>query len=125
MRKETMTWQEAVAQWKSRQPVWTAELGGMGPGYEQATQVLLFEIMARWGDKDLPEPDGDKYPTAYKEHVDRVVHELNKWGFSGAQVGQAQATAWQFMKHGYSYMMNKLPEDRKIMVSDCLEPKPL
>lgn len=118
MEKITKTWQEAVKDWNENHPVWSAELGGIGPAYEQAIQVLLFEIMTKWGDKPLPPPEGDNYPIEYTKHVDEIVHELDeRCGFSGAQVGIAKGTAWQFMKYGYAHMMNKLEPDRHILVS--------
>lgn len=118
MKQFTETWQEVVEKWKKGEIVSSAELGGIGPGYEQAIQVLLFEIMARWENKPVPAPKGEVYPAEYDQHVDRVVGELNKiHGFSGAQVGVAKATAYQFMHYGYAEMMNKLPIERHILVS--------
>ena len=112
-------WQVEVEKWKRGSIVLSAELGGIGPGYEQAIQVLLWEIMARWPFDELPEPVGSHLPPAYADHVERVVNELNDacCGFSGAQVGAAKSTAWQFMKYGYADMMAKLDRDRIITVS--------
>lgn len=124
--KEQKTWQEVARDWRDGQVVWTAELGGMGPGYEQAIQVLLFEIMARWGDRPVPQPINNKYPEEFIKHVDDVTKNLDKeWGFSGAQVGVAQSTAYSFMHNGYAEMMEKLPEDRKIMVSNHMTMRPV
>lgn len=113
------TWQEAARQWKSGGTVWSAELGGIGPGYEQAIQVLLWEILARWGDSDVPGGSDGKYAEAYNVHVDKVVHELDEpcGGFSGAQVGAAKSTAYQFIRFGYKHVMDKLEKDRCIQVS--------
>lgn len=118
-----MTWQECVKQWDKGEAVWSAELGGIGPGYEQTIQILLWEIMSRWGDRPLPKPlmtpEGARFPDAWEKHVDQVVRALDKdcLGFSGAQVGAAKGTAWQFMTHGYAEMMGKLEQDRHILVS--------
>jgi hypothetical protein len=120
-RKFTETNEEIIKRWRAGDVIWTAELGGMGPGYEQAIQVLLFEIMSTWNGP-LPEPFGDSFPEEFTKHVDRVVHGLTTWGFTGAQVGAAKSTAWQFMKFGYAEMLNKLPGDRRIMVSNSLIP---
>lgn len=112
--------QEVVKKWKAGELVWSADLGGIGPGYEQAIQVLLFEICAEQGDKPLIIGEMKKYPSEYEALVDRKVGELRAWGFSGAQVDQARSTAFQFLTIGYSEIMNKLPDDRRIMVDDSL-----
>lgn len=122
MIKETKTWKQAAKLWANGEIVGSAELGGIGPGYEQAIQVLLFEIMCRWEGK-VPPPNGDRFPDSYNDHVDKVVKELKDWGFSGAQVGSAKSTAYQFMYYGYSEMMNKLSEDRHILVSNTMTPQ--
>ena len=38
------TAREQVERWDAGQSIWTLEMGGMGPGYEQAIQVLAIEI---------------------------------------------------------------------------------
>lgn len=121
---DIQTWQEAAEAWREGGSVWSAELGGIGPGYEQAIQVLLFEILARW-EGDPPISTGKAYDQRYASHVDKVVHDLDKecGGFSGAQVGAAKATAFQFMVYGYKHMMDKLSEDRKILVGKSF-PRP-
>jgi hypothetical protein len=112
-----ITWQEAAKRWQEGQTVFSAELGGISPGYEQCIQILLFEILARWKG-EVPPPNGEAYPGIYNDHVKAVAKELDpKLGFSGAQVGVAKATAYQFMHYGYRYMMEKLPTDRLIQVS--------
>lgn len=114
-----ITWKEAAKNWTEGTTVWSAELGGIGPGYEQAIQVLLWEIIARWKGADLKVDKNVKtYPKDYDDHVENVISDLDKeHGFSGAQVGAAKATAFQFMAYGYENMMSKLPDDRWILVS--------
>jgi hypothetical protein len=109
----------AIENWRKGNQVWSAELGGIGPGYEQAIQILLWEILSDWGDKPVPEPDGENYLAEYTKFVDAVVHKLDSdcGGFSGAQVGAARATAYQFLTYGYREMMGRLPQDRAILVS--------
>jgi hypothetical protein len=116
MREMKTNLSEAIKNWKDGKTVWSAELGGIGPGYEQAIQVLLWEIVSRWDQGEVK--DNEKsYPENYNKHVDGVTNELDKiFGFSGAQVGVAKATAYQFLKYGYSEMMNKLPDERWIQV---------
>lgn len=114
------TWKVEAEKWARGENVWSAELGGIGPGYEQAIQVLLWEILARWPHKTLARnPEEKQYPAEYNEHVEKVVHDLDQQcgGFSGAQVGAAKGTAFQFLVYGYDHMMGKLEEERKILVS--------
>lgn len=118
MQKLKETWQQATRKWKAGKTVWSAELGGIGPGYEQCIQILLWEILHTWGRKRLPKDDGNSFPGVYSKHVDGLANRLSKvYGFSGAQVGAAKTTAYQFMKYGYSEQMAKLPGDRWIQVS--------
>lgn len=111
---ESTKWQEAADAWAKGETVWSAELGGLGPGYEQAIQILLFEILVRWPrETSVPEPEGDSYPRDYTKHVDTVAKALDETcgGFSGAQVGAAKATAYQFMRFGYGHMLTKLKSE--------------
>jgi len=114
---EEISWKKAASIWKKGGTVWSAELGGLGPAYEQCIQILLWEILARWKGPTLkPNEKAPGYPEIYDDHVEKVVRSLNKLGFSGSQVGVAKATAYQFMVYGYSEMMSKLPDERWIQV---------
>ena len=119
MKQFTEDLKEAIKKWNEGSAVWTAELGGIGPGYEQAIQILFFEIMSRWGDNPLPESTEGSYPIEFTNHVNEVVNDLDEtcFGFSGAQVGAAKSAAWRFMSYGYSNMMNELGDSRRILVS--------
>lgn len=112
MKQFTETWQQVANKWKNGDIVWSAELGGIGPGYEQAIQIALFEILVMFLNKDLPSTYDD-----YVRLTVPLIYKLDKTcRFSGAQILEAQQVAWQFMKFGYAEMMNKLDDDRKIMV---------
>jgi hypothetical protein len=113
-----ITWQEAAKRWKDGATVVSIELGGIGPGYEQAIQVLLFEIMVRWGDRQLIVED-EAVPKDYLDHVDKVAADLDAScrGFTGSQVGIAKVTAFQFMRYGYAEMLAKAPGERFLIVS--------
>lgn len=118
---ENTTWQAAVAQFKAGGLVNTIELGALGPGYEQALQLLLFAIMAEWPEgQPLPPPTPDgRMPQAFLDHRDAVIrrHDDALLGLSGAQVMAATTTAWQFMAYGYGKMYLAAPEDRRICFS--------
>lgn len=118
---ENTTWQAAVAEFKAGGLVNTIELGGLGPGYEQALQLLLFAIMAEWPDgQPLPAADGGgRLPQEFLDHRDAVVrrHDKALLGLSGAQVMAATAAAWQFMAYGYGKVYLSAPEHRRITFS--------
>ncbi len=110
---------EALRQWDAGESVWSIEMGGLGPGYEQAIQVLAFEIIRDELGKELPEPG----------HADRwgdvTVHRVNDWpgcGFSGAQVGAAKFIAYRFLRDGpkaalEAYKKQEPDGERMIQVS--------
>ena len=119
-------WQDAVKRFRKGDPVWTIELGGMGPGYEQALQLILWAIMAEWdADRPLPEPQGNSFPEEFNKHVDAVIerHDKSLGGLSGAQVGAAKNTAWQFMRQGYGEMIVKAREEDRTIMFDTFWPK--
>lgn len=93
-------------------------MGGLGPGYEQAIQVLVFEIVRDHIDKPLPEPG-----TSRDGWADETVHRVNDWpgcGFSGAQVGAAKWLAYRFLSRGHRRVLDELrahDKDRLTQVS--------
>ena len=121
---KNVTWQEAAKRWAGGGSVWSITLGGIGPGYEQAIQILVFEIMVRWPDKPLEVRDADKkgvisFPKEYMEHVDAVARGMDSCclGFTRAQVGVAKNMAFQYMHYGYATTLDKALKDRLIIVS--------
>ena len=112
---------ELLDMWDSGEPIHTIEMGGLGPGYEQAIQVLAIEIVRDWIGKELPHNPDDAWG---EETVRRVDQKLPNGknscgGFSGAQVGAARWLAWKWLTSGPRKLMEhpKLDADRKIMVS--------
>ena len=110
------TVQDALAMWDRGEPIWSVEMGGIGPGYEQAIQVLIVEIMRDELDKPLPEPG------AANGWADATISRLDKeFGFSGAQVGAARSVAYQFLRYGYGKHLGNAKkqgiEDRLILVN--------
>lgn len=122
----TKTAKEMVEQWDRGESVWTIEMGGMGPGYEQAIQVLVIELLRDHLDEVF---DDATDPAAYDRWGDETVHRVNEWpgcGFSGAQVGAAKFVAYGFLRDGPESAMAKFQteqskrapgEDRLILVS--------
>ncbi len=110
---------EVALKWKAGELVTTVSLGGISPMYEQAIQTLLFEVFCDAKDIVL-EVEGNVSPE-FNGLVDRTVARLEKvigYGYSGAQVGQARTTAFQFLKFGYQVMIDKEEvKDRQIFVT--------
>jgi len=116
---------EALINFESGQPVHVIDLGGMGPGYEQAIWNAIFMMIkdrdkdgiAHWTDKE-----GDNTIWARKGKHGRVCDEDGQrvWKglhLSGAQADQAITTVMQVLTYGWRTMMEKVPEGRSIMVS--------
>lgn len=116
---ESTTVQEALAAWDRGESIWSIEMGGLGPGYEQAIQVLAVEIMRDNLEKPLPEPEDD----AAREWGYDTAKRLAHFGFSGAQVGAARHIAFKMLNEGYGKTLTKakaqegFEADRFILVS--------
>lgn len=108
---------EAIQNWKNGELVSTIELGGMGPGYEQAIQILLWEILSTW-DQACAVVKDEEYTEAFKLHADSIATKLNaSLGFSGAQVGAAKSAAARILHRGYEKSLSEVDSDRRIMAS--------
>jgi len=114
------TLREALAKWNNKESVWSVEMGGLGPGYEQCIQVMVFEMCKVCIDKEVT-------PDNFETMTEPVISELNNrfgGGFSGAQVGAARQVAYKFLTKGYNECLHdEAIQDRKIQVSNCWEYK--
>lgn len=109
------TAKEALRRWDEGRGVFTVGMGGLGPGYEQAIQILVFEIIRDQLSKPLPQPG-----TSANGWSDSTVHRCNYLGFSGAQVGAAKSLAYRYLLYGYEKTLLSFKEkddDRLIQVS--------
>jgi hypothetical protein len=115
--------EEVLAEWDSGGSVWSIELGGLGPGYEQCIQLMGFEMLRAI---IASPPDWEKMSddmTAWRafrdqiEKDDGVAKVVEKLGPSGAQHGAAMNLATVFARNGYSKGMEMVPDDRRIQVS--------
>lgn len=113
---------DALARWDKGETVFTVEMGGLGPGYEQAIQMLVFEIIRDNGDKPLPEPKSE----AAKHWGDPTVSRCDEQagGDSGAMVGAAKSLAYRALRDGWEAMVKSAPANRHIQVSKDW-PKPI
>jgi hypothetical protein len=90
-----------LATWDSGSSIWTIELGGMGPGYEQAIQVSAVEF-ARAG-KDMHRTEDEKADYAkFGELCDAALKKFDDQigGITGAMYGAAKWLAWQWCFNG-------------------------
>lgn len=109
---------EVVKRWKAGKAVFSIELGGLGPGYEQAIQEMLFDVFSHLTEEKIPFAslvDGKKFSDAYGKICDVVAEGK---GLSGAQYGAAKGVAYQFHRYGYKEMMEKVPQDGLILVDN-------
>ena len=117
------TAREQVERWDAGQIIWTIEMGGLGPGYEQAIQVLAVEITR--DNLDRPVPTAAEWRTFGDSTVERIDVKLpdgsySCGGFSGAQVGAAKILALRWLRDGPAKTLASLPADqadRKIQAS--------
>jgi hypothetical protein len=125
MNWKNMTNEQVIAAWDNGDPVWTCEMGGMSPGYEQAIQLMGFEMLKAmianpidWPDVSGPE-NREKLQKYYAMIESDVAVEaiVEKVGSSGAQHSAAMNIASVFARKGYAAGMETVPEDRRILVS--------
>lgn len=111
-----------LERWDANRSVWSIEMGGLGPGYEQCIHITMAEILRhmigegydwrQWEDKDTWRRVGDKI----EEYgfANPVVKAL---GLSGAQWGAAMNLAAMFYRQGpRAVMKDERVKDRKIQV---------
>jgi len=110
------TKETVIKKWKENYPVHSIEMGGIGPSYEQAIQILAWEIYSTWTGADSI--IGGNYTDEYTRFSDEVTNRLNKfYGFSMAQVGAARNLAAHFIQNGHAETLEKFDDDRKILVT--------
>lgn len=117
--KDAAEWLE---RWDAGRGVWSIEMGGLGPGYEQAIQITAAEILrhllekqyndSQWGNEDAWKHD--------REEIERWSFDkeaIHKLGLSGAQFGAAMQIATRLYMDGpIKVMKNPDIQDRKIQV---------
>ena len=117
--KDAVDW---IKRWDEGRSVWSIEMGGMGPGYEQAIQVTAAEVLRTmlekqydvglWEDKEIWKIN--------REEIEQMGHKnpvITKLGLSGAQWGAAVSLAAHLYQKGPREIMNDpRVKDRKIQV---------
>lgn len=112
-----------LRRWDKGDTVWSIEMGGLGPGYEQCIHITCAEILRNMLDRKY---DVTKWEDADTWKQDRT--EIEKMGFdnptikalglSGAQWGAAMNLACHFYRNGpRAVMTDEQVKDRRIQVS--------
>lgn len=117
--KDAVDW---LARWDAGQIVWSIEMGGLGPSYEQAVQITIAEILrhlleqkydvTRWESEDQWKED-----RAAIEAAGFANQQITDLGLSGAMWGAALSLALQLYRHGpIAVMKDERVKDRQIQV---------
>lgn len=94
---------DLLARWDAGNTVTTVEMGGLGPGYEQAIQIAMFEVLRHLLDVN---PDPTFWHETQEWHADRerieaaVFPIVEPLGLSGAQWGAALSLAIAIYRDG-------------------------
>lgn len=107
--------------WDAGQPIWTVELGGLGPGYEQAIQVAAIEMARDNNGIALPE-DKEERNQAWDRLCSATLtkHDEALGGLSGAMYGAAKWLSYQWCHNGGPEALIERAKEQKadtIMVS--------
>lgn len=107
-----------LRRWDEGKTVWSIEMGGLGPGYEQAIQVTIAEILrhllakkydsSKWGDEKAWQKDVESIRNASFENT-----MIGKLGLSGAQHGAALTVAARLYRDGPRKVLNSMPEKKR------------
>jgi len=108
---------EELQAWDRGESIPTVVMGGISPGYEQAIQVLVVELVRAAAADPLNLPDEARYAT-WGDDVIRRLDKLPGFGFSGAQVGAAKNLALTVLRRGsWHACWKSAPSDRRSLVS--------
>jgi len=109
--------------WDNGKSVWTIEMGGLGPGYEQCIHITCAEIIRHLLEKnyDVALWEDEGVWEANRAEIEKMSHEnptITKLGLSGAQWGAALSLATQFYRRGpREIMCDEAVKSRHIQVS--------
>jgi len=102
MAHEIKTVAELLEQWDKGETIWSVEVGGLGPGYEQAIQIEAVEFARAC--KDLPNiiPNDRASTERFSAKCDERLREIDNdlGGLSGAMASAARWLAFQWCFNG-------------------------
>lgn len=112
---------EVLQAWDNNEIIHTIEMGGLGPGYEQAIHAAVFETIRELLGVDLKSiPDEELSDFMNKAMWGSA--EISKLGLSGAQAGAAKHVAYKALTIGWEELQKIIPDDRRIMVRKHFPP---
>lgn len=114
-----------IAKWDAGECISSMEMGGIGPGYEQAIQEAVVAIVRANIEHDIPEGEAmPKDAAGYNIWGDDILHAEDRrfGGLTGAQAGRAKWLAYKILTGGITALMDTLREkgeweDRHILIS--------
>lgn len=110
------TCEEAVARWDAGLPVFTVEMGGLGPSYEQAIHIAAFELVRYLLYKPMPEKNAaEDEHAAFAKDLHVVLADL-RMGLSSAQAGAAINVACVTKRNGWRKAVRMAPIEDRIQV---------
>lgn len=114
--------QEWVDRWDNGDSIWSIEMGGFGPGYEQAIQITVVETV-RWlilRDYNKEEWSNPEVWKKDRDDIERVMSDnpiIVRLGLSGAQWGAAlQLACKMYMLGPIAIMTDDKITNRKIQI---------
>jgi hypothetical protein len=111
--------------WDSGDTIWSIEMGGLGPGYEQAIQVAAVEFTRATKDMEGLKPNDQNSTDRFTKVCNEVLHKHDETlgGLSGAQFGAAKHLAWNWVVTGPAELQARYKkagkDDRTIQVSNA------
>lgn len=112
---------DMLRKWDAGETVHTIEMGGLGPGYEQALQIAAMEMLRYWV-TEKPDHDFWKDEGVWKRDRDAmdkaVTPKLGPLGLSGAQFGAAVTLSSSLYMRGPRQCLSEVPKDRHTMISN-------
>lgn len=111
-----------LERWKSGKTVWSVEMGGFGPGYEQCIQItaakILEHLLETKPDMERAVNDDAYWKDVSKGIVEAIKPVDEKLGLIGAQFGAAQNLAMTLYRRGpIEALSDPKVKDRLIQVS--------
>lgn len=112
---------DVLAAWDAGDTIWSVEMGGLGPGYEQALQLFAVELLRSPEFRACCPPGGGEWVGGIEamRSARNAVYQAKcrDLGLSGAQAGAATNIASMLICMGPRKAIDAAPMDRQIQVS--------
>lgn len=123
MNSERDSVREMIATWDDGGIIWSIDMGGLGPGYEQVIQIGIIELCRRMVNVEIPEWEEGAVGEQINKLFDDALHVACKEvaglkGITGAQAGAMKQVAYNAITEGWPKMVESIPKGRKIQVSN-------